>query len=77
VSINTDAGLAALGMAERAFHQRDELKDALEQAARSLSGIASVNMQSRDDAQKLRDLAEWRLDAKRVLPIILATLKRT
>jgi hypothetical protein len=39
----------------------------LADALRVLRGIASVNMQTRDDAYKLRELAEWRLEAKRVL----------
>ena len=34
---------------------------------RTLRGIASVNMQDRNDERKLRELAEWRLEAKRCL----------
>lgn len=32
-----------------------------------LRGLADVNMQTRDDGQKLRELAEWRIDAIRLL----------
>ncbi len=37
---------------------------------RTLKGIADVNMQTRNDAERLRELAEWRLEAKRVLAAI-------
>lgn len=37
---------------------------------RVLLGICRVDMQSRNDAQKLKELAEWRLEAKRVLDVL-------
>jgi hypothetical protein len=40
---------------------------ALREARTVLVGIASVSMQSRHDGEKLRELAEWRLESKRVL----------
>jgi hypothetical protein len=39
----------------------------LDDMLRTLRAIADVNMQHKDDARKLRELAECRLEAKRVL----------
>lgn len=50
-------------------------REALELAERTLTGLVSVNMQTRDDIGKLRELAEWRLEAKRILPELRAALK--
>lgn len=44
---------------------------------RVLRGIVSVNMQTRDDIGKLRELAEWRLEAKRVLAALKPEQRET
>ena len=48
--------------------------EALDFAAQSLAGIASVNMQNPDYKAKLRELAEWRLDAMLSLKTVRSAL---
>lgn len=36
----------------------------------AVEGISAVNMQRRDDSAKLRELAEWRLEFRRLLPTL-------
>ena len=53
-----------------------ELLAALTFAAHSLAGIASVNMQNTDYRAKLKELAEWRLDAMLSLKSARAALAK-
>jgi len=65
---------------ERGFVLVTELErqmyEALVEAERCLGILAAVNMQRRNDAEKLSDLASSRLDGIRVLKIARAALKR-
>ena len=50
------------------------LTEALTTAERSLGFLPQVNMQGRDDSAKLKELAECRIEAIRILPEIGAAL---
>ena len=70
--------IAALEAANAALVlENAELRKALsEYAERTLSILALVNMQTRDNSLKLRELAECRIEARRVLPFIREALSR-
>ena len=62
--VEIDCANEELLKASRAIAEKDK---ALREIVPVLFGIAKVDMQSRDDAGKLKELAEWRLEAKRVI----------
>lgn len=70
LTANIEAALASSN------EMNERLREALcDPAIRTLELLAAVNMQVRDDAWKLRELAECRLEAKRILPQLRALLQ--
>ena len=53
-----------------------ELLEALKNATRALSLLVDVNMQTRNDLGKLGELADCRLEAKRILPELKSAIAK-
>jgi hypothetical protein len=66
--------LANLEFLTLAANAHQSLVSALEAALYTLEGVWSVDMQQHDREEKFKALAEWRIDAARVLPEVVAAL---